>query len=475
MISARYGATNMFPPATYIERRNRLKAEIKSGILLFLGNDQSPINFPDNVYAFRQDSSFLYFWGIDIPGLSAIIDLDQDREIVFGRDLMIEDIIFSGPQIALKEHCLAAGVNSTMSQDQLGGTLQEALQQGRTIHFLPQYRPENLIKIQHLLGVDVTAVNKRSSLPFIEAVVGQRSLKTEEEVQEIEAALDITHEMQTLGMTMSQPGLHEKEAVSAMASLAYSRVGSMLAYPLIFTTRGHILHNPHHRNVMQDGDMVINDSGCESAMHYASDITRTFPVSGKFSEKQKEIYRILLDAQLKAIECVRPGIEYREIHLITAKRLTKGLIGLGLIKGDVDEAVAAGAHALFFPHGLGHMLGLDVHDMEDLGEDHVGYTDTIQRNPQFGICYLRLAKKLESGFVITVEPGLYFIPELIDQWKAEKRFEEFIDYSRVEAYRDFGGIRIEDDVLVLDDGQRVLGRPIPKSIEEVEELSAQVR
>jgi Xaa-Pro aminopeptidase len=278
--------------------------------------------------------------------------------------------------------------------------------------------------------------------------------------------------MQILAMKISRPGLYEKEAVGAMAGLAYSRVSSVLAYPIIFTTQGHILHNPHHENVMQPNDMVINDSGCESAMHYASDITRTFPVGGKFTEKQQEIYSILLNAQIKAIESVRPGIEFREIHISTARNLTVDLITLGLMKGDVDEAVAAGAHALFNPAGLGHMLGLDVHDMEDLGEDYVGYTDAIQRNPQFGINRLRLAKKLEPGFVITVEPGLYFIPELIDQWKAEKKFEEFIDYKKVETYRDFGGIRIEDDVLVVAAGQRVLGRPIPKSIAEVEDLSA---
>jgi Xaa-Pro aminopeptidase len=463
---------NMFPASTYIERRRRLKGNLKSGILLFLGNEQSPINYPDNEYAFRQDSSFLYFWGIDLPGLAAVIDIDQDRETVFGRDVTIEDIIWSGPQTTLKEHCLAAGVEDNWSLDQLGVTLQEAVQKGRTIHFLPQYRPGNLIKIQQLLGLNAAVVNEHASPSFIKAVVSQRSIKTAEEIQQIEAALDVTFEMQTLAMKISRPGLLEKEAVGAMAGLAYSRVSSVLAYPIIFTTQGHILHNPHHENVMQADDMVINDSGCESAMHYASDITRTFPVGGKFSEKQKEIYSILLKAQIKAIESVRPGIEYREIHLITARNLAMDLNALGLMNGDVDEAVAAGAHALFFPHGLGHMLGLDVHDMEDLGEDYVGYTDAIQRNPQFGIRHLRLAKKLESGFVITVEPGLYFIPELIDQWKAEKRFEEFIDYNKVETYRDFGGIRIEDDVLVVDTGQRVLGRPIPKSIDEVEELAS---
>jgi Xaa-Pro aminopeptidase len=258
-----------------------------------------------------------------------------------------------------------------------------------------------------------------------------------------------------------------------MAGLAYSRINSVPAYPIIFSTQGQILHNPHHNNLIQANDLVINDCGCESAMHYASDITRTFPVGGKFTDRQKEIYSILFNAQIKAIESVRPGIEYREIHISAAINITMDLIALGLMKGDGDEAVAAGAHALFNPAGLGHMLGLDVHDMEDLGEDYVGYTDTIQRNPQFGINRLRLAKKLEPGFVITVEPGLYFIPELIDQWKSENRFEEFIDYDKVETYRDFGGIRIEDDVLVVDEGRRVLGRPIPKSIEEVEELSSQ--
>ena len=463
----------MFPATTYIERRKRLKEDLESGILLFLGNDQSPINYPDNAYAFRQDSTFLYFWGIDLPGLAAIIDIDQNRETVFGRDLTIEDIIWGGPQASLKDHCLAAGVENISAPDQLEVTLQAALQKGRTVHFLPQYRPENLIKIQRMLGLSAEIVNEHVSPPFIKAVVRQRSIKTAEEIQQIEAALDVTFEMHTLAMKMSRPGMYENEAVGAMAGLAYSRVSSVPAYPIIFTTRGHILHNPYHGNVMRENDLVINDCGSESAMHYASDITRTFPVGGRFSEKQKELYSVLLEAQIKAVERVRPGVEYREIHLNNARDIALDLIALGLMKGDVDEAVAAGAHALFNPAGLGHMLGLDVHDMEDLGEDYVGYTAAIQRNPQFGINRLRLAKKLEPGFVITVEPGLYFIPELIDQWKAEKKFEAFIDYEKVETYRDFGGIRIEDDVLVVDGGQRILGKPIPKSIDEVEALSSQ--
>jgi Xaa-Pro aminopeptidase len=465
----------MFPASTYIDRRKRLKDEIKSGILLFLGHEQSPINCPDNVYAFRQDSSFLYFWGIDLPGLAAIIDVDQNREILFGRELTLDDIIWSGPQTALKDYCLAAGVEDLLPPDQLEATLREALQEDRNIHFLPQYRGDNMIKVQRLLGLDPAESHQHASPSFIKAVVKQRSSKTAEEIREIEAALDVTCEMQTLAMQVSRPGMYEKEAVGAMTELAYSRFGSILAYPIIFSTQGQILHNPKHDNVMQANDLVINDCGCESAMHYASDITRTFPVGGKFTNRQKDIYSIVLKAQIQAVESVRPGIEYREIHINTAKDITMDLISLGLMKGDPDEAVAAGAHAWFNPAGLGHMLGLDVHDMEDLGEDYVGYTDSIQRNPQFGINRLRLAKKLEPGFVITVEPGIYFMPELIDKWRAEKKFEAFINYTRLEAFRDFGGIRIEDDVLVVDDGQRVLGRPVPKSIGEVEELSSSER
>jgi Xaa-Pro dipeptidase len=466
----------MFPASTYIARRRRLQDDLKSGIILFLGNEDSPMNYPENRYAFRQDSSFLYFWGIDLPGLAAIIDVDQDREIVFGRELTIEDIIWSGPRPPLQEHCLKCGVRDLAASEQLSTTLNEAVRKGRPIHFLPQYRPENLIKIQDLLGLNVSIANYYISPALIKAVVAQRSVKTEEEIEQIETALDAAHDMHTLAMKMAQPGMSEKEIVGAMighASHASGRAGIGLPYPIIFTTEGHILHNQGHDNVMQAGDLVINDSGCESSMHYASDITRTFPAGGEFSRQQKEIYTIVLQVQQKAIENIRAGIEYRAVHLIAAREVVQGLKALGLMSGDPDEAVAAGAHALFFPHGLGHMLGLDVHDMEDLGEDYVGYTEKIQRNPQFGLCYLRLARRLDPGFVLTVEPGLYFMPDLIDQWKAEHKFTEFINYAKVEAYRHFGGVRIEDDVLVLTDDRRVLGRPIAKSIEEVEALVGQ--
>ncbi len=465
----------MFPAHVYIERRNRLKRDLQSGILLFLGNEESPINYLDNHYPFRQDSSFLYFWGIDLPGLAGLIDIEANRETLFGRELTLEEKVWSGPEPTLQERSLKSGVKEVYSLGHLEAQLKKAVQKGRTIHFLPQYRSENRIKIHHWLGVDFNLITQSASKAFIMAVVAQRSIKSKEEIEQIENALEITCDMQTLAMRMSGPGVHEREVVGAMTGLGYSRNKAGLAFPIIFSVDGEILHNPHHDNVMQTGDMIVNDSGAESSMHYASDITRTIPVDGTFTQQQREIYAIVHDAQAKAIEAAAPGVEYRDVHSMACRQLASGLKLLGLIKGDVDSAVSSGAHALFMPAGLGHMMGLDVHDMEDLGEDCVGYTDRIRRSVQFGTGRLRLARALEPGFVITVEPGLYFIPGLIDEWRAERKFEEFIDYNKLEAYRDFGGIRIEDDVLVLEDGHRVLGKPIPKSITEIEAISSQFR
>jgi Xaa-Pro aminopeptidase len=464
----------MFQTQTYIDRRERLKREVASGLLLFLGNDESPMNFSDNHYRFRQDSSFLYFWGFDVPGLAAILDIDEKREILFGRETTIEDMVVTGPRPTLKELSLKSGVYEVADFNQLNAVIKQAIGNGRKIHFLPQYRAENFIKIQQLLDMDAAVASASSSSSFIKAVVAQRSIKSKEEIEQIESALGVTYDMQTLAMKLSKPGIYERAVAGSMAGLASSLDIAGLAFPIIFTVNGHFLHNFHQNNKMKPGDIVVNDSGAESAMHYASDITRTFPVDGKFNQQQREIYSIVLKAQEKAIQALRPGIEYRDIHLMACKHITAGLIALGLMQGDVDSAVVAGAHALFMPHGLGHMLGLDVHDMEGLGEDYVGYTDTIQRSEQFGLSQLRLARALEPGFVITVEPGLYFNPRLIDQWKTKKKFEEFINYSKVEPYRNFGGVRIEDDVLILEDGCRVLGKPIPKSIEDVEALATQL-
>ncbi len=287
----------------------------------------------------------------------------------------------------------------------------------------------------------------------------------------MEAALDISYEMQTLGMKMSKPGMYEREIVGAMEGLVLSR-GSCLSFPTIFTIHGETLHNHYYGNQMKEGDIAVNDSGAESVLHYSSDITRTVPISGKFTDRQNEIYTIVLNAQEKTIGAVQPGIEFRNVHLLAYKTLASGLKELGLMKGDTDEAVDAGAVTLFFQCGLGHMMGLDTHDMEDIGENYVGYTDTIKRNPEFGWKSLRLGKELEAGFVITVEPGVYFIPELIDRWKAEKKCCDFINYSMVEKYRDFGGVRIEDDILVTENGHRVLGKKIPKTIDEVEIMAS---
>jgi Xaa-Pro aminopeptidase len=461
----------MFATNVYVERRNRLKAQMQSGLILFLGNDESPINYRDNAYPFRQDSSFLYFWGLDSPGLAATLDIDEDKAIVYGNDPTIDEIVWMGPQIPLREKSRQAGVTQSLAFDRLEADLSKALQQGRSIHFLPPYRADKMLKLGSLLSLPPAQINRRASIPLIEAVVAQRSIKSTEEIAQIEAALEISAEMHVMAMRMSKPAIYEREVAGAMEGLVISK-GAYLAFPTIFSVHGETLHNHYHGNLMKAGDMAVNDSGAESALHYASDITRTIPIGGKFSQRQQEIYRIVLDTQEKAMAAVKPGVKFKDVHLLACKSLASGLKELGLMKGNVDEAVAAGAHALFFQCGLGHMMGLDVHDMEDLGEDFVGYDEETSRSTQFGLRSLRLAKKLQPGFVVTVEPGLYFIPQLIDMWKAENKFSQYLNYATAEKFKDFGGVRIEDDVLVVENGHRVLGRPIPKTIAEVEALAS---
>ena len=461
----------MFSEKVYVQRRKRLRDQVQSGLILFLGNEESPMNYPDNQYPFRQDSSFLYFFGLDGPGLVAVIDIDQGKECVFGDDLTVDDIIWMGPQPTLQARCERIGVYETAPFDQVQPVLRKATEQGRRIHFLPQYRPENILRIEQLLAIHPAVVQDKVSETLIRAVVAQRSFKTQEEIEQIEAALHISYEMQTTAMKMSRSGVCEMEVAGAMEGIAVSR-GGRLSFPTIFSVHGETLHNHYYGNVMKEGDIAVNDSGAESALHYASDITRTIPVSGKFSPRQKEIYTIVLDAQEKAIGATKPGVEFRQVHRLACTVLASGLKDLGLMTGDVEEAVDAGAHTLFFQCGLGHMLGLDVHDMEGLGEDYVGYTDTIKRNPEFGWRSLRLAKALEPGFVITVEPGLYFIPELIDRWQAEHKLSQYINYAVVDKYRDFGGIRLEDDVLLTENANRILGKEIPKTIDEIQAMSS---
>jgi len=459
---------NMFTSTEYIARRNQLKNKFKKGIIIFLGNDESPMNFAANYYHYRQDSTFLYYWGLNSANLAAVIDLDNDEETIFGDERGVDDIVWMGTEESLVNRAESVGVKKTKPFSKLYKTISKAIGKGEKIHFLPQYRQTNIILLEELLGINHSQINTYASSKLIKNVIKQRSIKNDVEIAEIEKALDISHEMYTTAMKMIEPRMVERQLYGTIEGIALSK-GSGVSFPIIFSVNGEILHNHSHENEMKDGQIALLDSGVETTTNYASDITRVIPVNGKFTEKQKNIYNIVLDSQLKAIEMMKPGIKFKEVHLEAAKIISSGLKELDLMKGDVNEAVDKGAHALFFPHGLGHMMGLDVHDMENLGENYVGYNKTTKRSDQFGLAYLRLGKELQTGNVVTVEPGIYFIPALIDQWKDENKLSEFINYDKVEEYRTFGGIRIEDDVLVTEDGNRILGKPIPKTIEEVEE------
>jgi Xaa-Pro aminopeptidase len=458
----------MFEAKTYIRRREKLKKHINNGLLLFLGHDELPMNYPDNTYKFRQNSTFLYFFGLDKPGLAAVIDLDSGEEILFGDDLEVDDIVWMGPQPTMREMGALVGVANTQPYGNLAEVIKKAKSQGREIHFLPEFTAENKIKLFNLLGINPADIKNGASKEFIKGVVALRSVKAEEEIAEIEEAHLITYEMHTRAMRLAKPGRMEQHITGIVEGIPIS-YGGYISFPVILSRNGAILHNHFHGNELRDGDLMILDSGAENSSHYAADITRVTPVNGKFSPLQREVYEIVLKAEEEGIQSVAPGVSYREVHLKAARIITEGLRAMGNMKGNVDDSVAAGAHALFFPHGHGHMLGLDVHDMEDLGEDYVGYDNTVKRSEQFGLAYLRLAKKLEPGYVLTVEPGIYFMRELTDLWKAEKRHQDFINYDEVEKMIGFGGIRIEDDVLVTETGYRVIGEnEIPKKPDEVE-------
>jgi len=365
-----------------------------------------------------------------------------------------------------------AGIEIVESSDNLQNVLTKAIKDKRTIHFLPPYREEQKSKYVSLLSIKYDSLSENVSKILTKAVIEQRSVKIDEEIIEIEKAHTIAYEMHTTAMRMVKAGIYERDLAGTVEGIALSS-GGYVAFPVILSRHGEILHNHYHGNLLRNGDMVINDSGAENSMHYASDITRTFPVTGKFSSQQKDIYKIVLKAQIESIEAIKPGVKNKDIHLKAATIIADGLKELGLMKGDIQEAVKMGAHALFFPHGLGHMMGLDVHDMENLGEDLVGYDKDVKRSDQFGLSYLRLGKKLQPGYVVTIEPGIYFIPELIRAWQKEKKFDQFIDYDRIGDYIEFGGIRIEDDIVVTENGHRIIGAPIPKSIEDVESTCQQ--
>ncbi len=456
----------MFNSSTYIERRSKLKTRIGTGIILILGNSESPMNYMDNTFHFRQDSSFLYFFGLDHPDLIGMIDIDNDKEVIFGNDLTIDDIVWMGVKPTIDERASQVGISETYALSKLDSILREAQQQNRKIHFLPPYRPENKIKLFELLNIKPSQANELASIDLVKAVVDQRNYKSDEEIAEIEKAVNVTVDMHLAGMRMAQPGMKESEVAAAVYEVALA-AGGNISFPIIATIHGETLHNHYHGNTIQSGDLFLLDAGAETSMHYAGDMSSTFPVDKTFTTQQKEIYNVALAAHEAAIAMLKPGVTNKDIHLKACLTVAEGMKDLGFMKGNMEEAVHAGAHALFFPCGTGHMMGLDVHDMEDLGEVWVGY-DGEPKSTQFGLKSLRLGRKLEPGFVLTIEPGVYFIPDLIDMWRAENKFNEYINWEKVEQYKNFGGCRNEEDFVITETGARLLGKPLPKTIEEVE-------
>lgn len=459
----------MFDASIYTARRQALRTRLAGGAILLPGNQHAARNYADNLYPFRQDSHFLYYAGPDQPGLALLLEPDGG-EVLYGPAEGPDDVVWFGAHPTTADHATAAGVTAAQPIEGLRGRLRALRDAGVTIHYLPPYRGERTMWLAEQLARDPREIATGASAELTQAVVDQRSIKAAEEIAEIEEALIVTAEAYQMAMSVIRPGATEAEVAAALQTPALAR-GRQQAFLPIVSIRGEVLHNESYANTLAAGDLMVIDSGAESARGYASDITRAFPVAGRFSPEQRDVYEVVLAAQQAAIAAAAPGTTNRVLHLVAARTIVDGLAQLGLMRGDGDAAVAAGAHALFFPHGIGHMLGLDVHDMEDLG-DVVGYPAGEERSDQFGLNFLRLAKALEPGFVITVEPGIYFIPALIDRWAGEGRHREFVDYDRVQQLRDFGGIRIEDDVLITGDGARVLGPGIPKSVLKLETILA---
>ena len=452
----------MFDSTTYIKRRESLRKKVQSGIILILGNNEAPANYPDNCYHFRQDSSFLYFFGQSHPGYAGVLDIEAGEDIFFGNDVDIDDIIWMGPQPSIKDLAAQVGVQKSMPFCKLKEVVGQAIAQGRKVHFLPPYRYDNMMLLEELTGIRASMIKKYASLELIKAVVDLRSVKEACEIAELDLACNIGYEMHTTAMKLCKPGVSEQYITGVLEGIAAS-YGSKTSFATILTQHGETLHNHDHSHLLEAGKLMLTDAGAERISNYCSDHTRTIPVSGKFDQRQKDIYNIVLACHGKALELTRPGI--------TCKVLAQGLKDLGLMKGNVEEAVASGAHALFLPHGLGHMMGLDVHDMEDLGQIYVGYDDETRPSNQFGLASLRMGRRLQEGFVMTDEPGCYFIPALIDQWKAEKMHTDFLNYEAIESFKDFGGIRLEDDILITPEGSRFLGeKRIPITIDEVEAI-----
>ena len=459
----------MFAKEIYQQRRARLSEQVGSGIILLPGNTESPMNYHDNAYLFRQDSHFIYFIGMDHPDLFVLIDADARETILFGDDLTMDDIIWTGPKESLSDEAAKSGIEKVLPLSDLSGFIQKAVRK-RPIHFLPPSRTQNMLMLESLLGIPALQLKQSASETMIRAVVALRSIKGQEEIAELEKASAIGYSMHFAAMKAALPGASERDIAGMIEGIALSK-GHGISFPTILSQKGEVLHGHDHSLILEKGRFMLCDAGAESLSHYASDFTRTTPVGGHFTSQQKDLYQIVLDANNRAFELIRPGVLYKDIHLDCCRVLAEGLKSLGILKGDLGEAVTQGAHALFMVHGLGHMMGLDVHDMEDLGEHFVGYDEEVSRSTQFGLRSLRLGRRLQPGFVLTVEPGLYFIPALIQKWESEKILTDFIDYNKAKQFIGTGGIRLEDDALVTATGCKMIGeRRLPITPSEIESL-----
>ena len=461
----------MFSKETYVRRRAELKQLVGEGIIVLFGNNESPCNYPANGYApFRQDSSFLYYFGQHRDGLAGVIDIDNDEEWLIGDDIDIDDIVWMGFVPSVADLAAEVGITRTAPMSHLVTLCCNTVAAQRTVHFLPPYRHDTKIQIMDLLGIHPSKQKEKASLPLIKAVVKMRATKSAEEIAYIEAACDVGYVMHTTAQMLIRPGVTERFVGGQVDGIARS-LAQGNSFGTIFSQHGEIMHGSPSDAPLEDGRLVLCDAGCE-LNDYCSDHTRTMPVNGKFTQRQLEIYSIVEACHDYVLEVAKPGVKYQDVHFAVCRLMTERLKELGLMKGDTDEAVAAGAHAMFLPHGLGHMMGMDVHDMEGLGQIYVGFDDETRPNlEQFGTNCLRMGRRLEPGFVVTDEPGIYFIPHLIDLWRKEGHCAEFLNFDKLETYKDFGGIRIEDDLLITADGCRFLGQKrIPYHPQELEEF-----
>ncbi len=473
----------MFNSEVYVNRRRGLLEQMAArgahGVAVFLGNVDAATNYRGNDYKFRQDSNFLYYWGIDEPWFAAVLDLDTAQECLYGNDVDIDDIIWMGPQPTVASKGAAIGCAATAPLADFYKAVTAAVAAGRSVHFLPPARYYNQMKLSQLTGIDTEAVRKvgpvaagGASEELVKSVVAMRLIKEECEIEELDKAAEIGYWMHTEARRGCKPGVLEQEIVGRMEGVTYSK-GWGPSFTTILSQNGETLHNHSHHQIITPGRLLVVDAGAESNTHYASDFTRTYPCSGKFTTKQREIYDIVQQANDYAYSLTKPGTTYWDVHYATARFLLEGLKTLDLVRGDVDEMLPLGISGLFMPHGLGHNMGMDVHDMEDLGENYVGYAEDQKRHPLLGLGNLRMARRLEPGHVITDEPGLYFIPALIEQWKREGTDKGFVNYEKLEGYYDFGGIRLEDDILVTADGARRLGsQRLPILSSDIEDIMA---